>query len=457
LAWYKPNAGSNLIAFSTHLSNGGPAIPVAMMDYNDGLFHPYVIKNYKDIQDGCLKVQVLIDGTPQLNPPAQYADSPESRRDPIFGLSTNSPAQVKILLREISLGPIGFIPPVPESSGLSMAAASPPRRLSPQWNWDEERKVNSSEVISLTHNRTYTLKGRTSTSASGNGILVVSQYQGSYPEPDPSTFVVALSPGLSFSQDFQLKYGFDKITLLLRDEAPAKIESLEIAGGGFAVPLIRLPRSEPIPPLSTTASRLSSQPTMLFRREPFAGAPKLLLNGEPTSLFFHKGPLTDRPSYEIGYYAMFREYGVMKHEVPTVPWAMSNMPFWLAKDKYDFTSIDAVLRRLASSIPDGAWFLELSVDPYAQWGDEHPEEVVRNDSGKLGYGTQHLLGWGARTATARYLPSALFLTSSRGYRRNASPIGCLYRKLTLRQAGRRLSDQRICRRDVSKLGWLGAA
>jgi hypothetical protein len=407
LSWYTPDKLTRLLAFSTHASNGGPALPISFMNFNDGKFHTYIVKKYSDKQDGRFKIQVLIDGYAQLNPAADYEGFPDAQNNK-YGLvlQTTSPAQATIVLEEFAFGPLNGVPAIPDKSALAISATVPPRLLSPKWSSTENENTVGSDFIPVTGNRNYTLSGKFN--GKNAAKLIIEQYQMNYTEADPVKTVIPLEPGKQFSQDFYLKYWIDKVKFHLTGANSSDISSLNLNGGGAYVPETRLPVPEKVPALADTAAIIAKQPPHGFQRLAVPGAPKLLLNGESTGLVFHKGPgpIINQTPDKIGFYGMFRKYGFLKHEVPTIPMPTPGIaPFWMGRDQYDFKVVDAVLERMARSVSDGAWVIDLAVDPYVAWGDEHPEDVTKNQFGQPGYGMHHLLGWGEKQAQTRYLPS----------------------------------------------------
>jgi len=61
-------------------------------------------------------------------------------------------------------------------------------------------------------------------------------------------------------------------------------------------------------------------------------------------------------------------------------------PIWAGKDKINFDVVDDIILSVLRKNPQAKIMLEMWVYPYKEWGDENPDEVVRNDKGERAYG-----------------------------------------------------------------------
>lgn len=71
-------------------------------------------------------------------------------------------------------------------------------------------------------------------------------------------------------------------------------------------------------------------------------------------------------------------------------WEMTNQnPFWVGKDKYDFSDVEKGLWRYLRMQPDGNIIVVLSVGTYLEWAQENPDDLVMNEKGQYAIGDHY--------------------------------------------------------------------
>lgn len=111
------------------------------------------------------------------------------------------------------------------------------------------------------------------------------------------------------------------------------------------------------------------------------GVSTLLVYGEPVPPMFYK--VSD---WQKAHYADFAEAGV---DLMTVPIQLGDIPrrpgVWLGAGEYDFTLAEDIIRASLRRNPNARIILDVWAYPYAQWGDEHPNECWTNAEGQRAY------------------------------------------------------------------------
>jgi hypothetical protein len=67
-------------------------------------------------------------------------------------------------------------------------------------------------------------------------------------------------------------------------------------------------------------------------------------------------------------------------------------PIWLGRDRFALDRIDAALLRVLRRDPEARIILDVRVEPYKDWGREHPDEIVRDAEGRRAYGPCSYVG-----------------------------------------------------------------
>lgn len=120
------------------------------------------------------------------------------------------------------------------------------------------------------------------------------------------------------------------------------------------------------------------------------GTPELQINQTAEPFIFYKGM---QPSERNGDIAAFGKAGVNLVSVTVqlgqsryayVP--ASSKPIWGGKGQVNTDVVDEIILSVLRRNPQANIILELWAYPYREWGDENPDEIVRNDKGERGYG-----------------------------------------------------------------------
>jgi hypothetical protein len=137
------------------------------------------------------------------------------------------------------------------------------------------------------------------------------------------------------------------------------------------------------------AQILAKRPDATAKIAPHNGAPAIFLNGQFTLPVIYK---PRRPGFGGGDYAAFEKHGISLATVsiPTGKTSTSEdageTPFWLGRDHYDFSVVDENIAKTLRRNPQGHLILDVWLAPYANWGRENRDEVVRNAKGELAVG-----------------------------------------------------------------------
>jgi len=120
------------------------------------------------------------------------------------------------------------------------------------------------------------------------------------------------------------------------------------------------------------------------------GVPQLQVNNTAEPFIFYKGM---QPSERNGDITAFGNAGVNLVSVAVqlgqsryayVP--ASSKPIWGGKGQVNTDVVDEIILSVLRRNPQANIILELWAYPYREWGDENPDEIVRNDKGQRGYG-----------------------------------------------------------------------
>ena len=106
------------------------------------------------------------------------------------------------------------------------------------------------------------------------------------------------------------------------------------------------------------------------------GVSTLLLNGKPVPAVIYKGLLSEE---KHGDYAAFGKSGI-PFSVTTVrlgPEYYENT-IWKGKDQYDWKPLDDALMSVLQKNPNAHIILDVWIYPYKKWGEENPDEIIRN-------------------------------------------------------------------------------
>jgi hypothetical protein len=125
------------------------------------------------------------------------------------------------------------------------------------------------------------------------------------------------------------------------------------------------------------------------------GRPTLVINGEPVLPTVYKGVNATR---HYGDYAAFAAHGI---QLATVAIATGDttghhqcdtQPVWLGKDQYALDKIDAALMRALQRNPQAQVILDIRIEPYKDWGRDHPDDIIHNAAGERAYAPTPYVG-----------------------------------------------------------------
>ncbi len=142
-------------------------------------------------------------------------------------------------------------------------------------------------------------------------------------------------------------------------------------------------------------SILAQRPPGSARIANHLGRPTLLINEQPVLPTVYKGINATR---EYGDYAAFAAHGVHLANVAiatgdTTGYRQCNTdPVWLGKDRFALEQIDAALLRALRRNPQAQLLLDIRIDPYKDWGKEHPDDIVQNARHERAYAPSSYVG-----------------------------------------------------------------
>jgi hypothetical protein len=111
------------------------------------------------------------------------------------------------------------------------------------------------------------------------------------------------------------------------------------------------------------------------------------LNGKAVPAVLYKGLLSGEKQ---GDYAAFGKSGI-PFSVTTVRLGPDyyDSTIWKGKNQYDWKVLDEALMSVLKKNPNAHIILDVWIYPYKNWGEENPDEIIRNEKGERAYG-----GWG---------------------------------------------------------------
>lgn len=120
------------------------------------------------------------------------------------------------------------------------------------------------------------------------------------------------------------------------------------------------------------------------------GEMRLTIDEKPQPFVFYKGMQSNERNGDI---AAFGQAGVNLSSVAVqlgqsryayIP--KTEKPIWAGKNQVNFDVVDDIILDVLRKNPNANIILEIWVYPYKEWGDENPDEIVRNAKGEKGYG-----------------------------------------------------------------------
>ena len=142
----------------------------------------------------------------------------------------------------------------------------------------------------------------------------------------------------------------------------------------------QFPALPPVSPVSEAEldAALSARARAVATLRPAGDRTELLVDGRRVMPKIYKGdPWGTDHSYRCA-----RVFGENGFNVFTVSFSLSDA--WRADGSVDASPVRAKLRRMLSFNPRAMILLEMGVKPRAGWGEDHPDEVFRCESGKYG-------------------------------------------------------------------------
>ncbi|MDD5704769.1 MAG: beta-galactosidase [Kiritimatiellae bacterium] len=138
--------------------------------------------------------------------------------------------------------------------------------------------------------------------------------------------------------------------------------------------------------------RLEERPNAEAKIETRGGAARLSVNGEVTPPIVFKGLAF---SETAGDYANFAQDGIHLSVVGLrlggdfiwPPRIVTSEGIWRGKDRYDFSIADRTLLGVLRRNPAANLIVDMIIYPYPEWGDEHPDDCVKNSKGETGWTT----------------------------------------------------------------------
>lgn len=122
-----------------------------------------------------------------------------------------------------------------------------------------------------------------------------------------------------------------------------------------------------------------------------SGLTRLLVDGQIWPLFGYVGSPYLWP--KMCSHSDLVQAGVHLHFVPLTPTGplaqiFGDPPIWLGDGRYDFSTLDRKLTWMLGYDINARIMLYLHMDPYPEFGDQHPEAVCRNAQGQKTIGTK---------------------------------------------------------------------
>lgn len=186
------------------------------------------------------------------------------------------------------------------------------------------------------------------------------------------------------------------------------VSGIRLAGGDYRP--VHLPPDAPPDFSGVYATEVAAaRSPVTLKVEKQNGIAALMLNGAPAAPIFYNSPLSSLPTNGSNH--AFGKAGVRFHVRPVLGEGIVELrgkTVWQGPGKYDFQHIDEQIEKVLREAPGAFIILNLMADPYADWGNDKPDEIVQNQLGEPGIGGAHLRRWGGGApdpAKERFLPS----------------------------------------------------
>ena len=434
LAWYRTGQDEFLLAFMEP-TGAGPLMPISTLNWMDGTMRDYTVKKYRQPASGEMVIQVLIDGQAQFHEPVPYARlSPDLDSRQGFQFGTSSATKGRYLVDDIRFGPLNGIPPVADVSAANAPADAgetitpvpgPWRLMSPEapdaalvgTNGEARIPVDGSTTarsssMQLKPNRIYRVQGAAAVTGEVDAVRIeFEQFRGAYevnlpPYQRHRLALPAAVADVTFGFPVYMRQENGRATLVVSAEGrggTVVLRDLSLTGGGRYRPGLKLfAPEEPMyddAAIATEAAQRAMPGAGVTNRNGFLA---LSVDHRVEPPFFNVGPMTI--SRETGWWGAFGRAGIHLHSVHGRK-SPNDAPFWRAAGVYDFQSIEDTLKLVLSRDRDARIIFGIWLDPYDEWGLEHPEEVCQNRDGLYAVGQNHFSGWAKEPGNLRLLPS----------------------------------------------------
>lgn len=181
------------------------------------------------------------------------------------------------------------------------------------------------------------------------------------------------------------------IDLQIDDIALEKVDTAEYK------PLYEPADPETLLPQENVQKVLETRPRATAEMRRVGDRPRIFIDGQESIPVFYKGtgPWKFVSKAQIG---DFSQAGV---HVFFIPYIMGRGVYqtkptgcWISHDQFDFSELDALMWRVLRADPQAYIMFDLSMDPYATWGAEHPDDVVTNEKGQKAVVNIHTIRFG---------------------------------------------------------------
>jgi hypothetical protein len=186
------------------------------------------------------------------------------------------------------------------------------------------------------------------------------------------------------------------------------------------------PTPEDLQPRDQVEAILQRRPRATAEVRRVGERPRLFVDGRETVPLFYKAPSSWK--LEKSQVGDFQRAGVNVYVISYIlgrgVYKLSSFGSWLGKDKTDFSDLDALMWRVLQADPNGYIIFDISTDPYAEWGAEHPDDVVTNEKGQKVIVDLHYLRFGGQPnpTTGRYVERYGYSSVSQQLRRDTVKV-----------------------------------
>lgn len=120
------------------------------------------------------------------------------------------------------------------------------------------------------------------------------------------------------------------------------------------------------------------------------GEMKLEINHKSQPFVFYKGMQSNERNGDIAAFGKadvnLTSVAVQLGQSRYAYFPKTEKPIWGGKDEINFDVVDTIILDVLRKNPQANIILEMWVYPYKEWGDENPDDIVRNEKGERAYG-----------------------------------------------------------------------